>query len=147
MRRAAVAPVLVVFAVLVGACTTTSANAKKSTTKAGFIAQADDICRTYADRAFKAGENVKHPNVNKQVALVQDRLVPLLEHRNAELAQLKPPPADRATITRFLADLNAATNAIGLDPAAFVAAGGTTALTQKAAADAAAYGFEVCAQT
>jgi hypothetical protein len=144
VRRAAVAPVLVVCALLAGACTTSY---KKSTTKADFIAQADDICRTYDNRASKATQNLKHPGVGRRIAMVQDRLLPLLERRNTELARLTPPAADKATIARFLADLNAETNEVGLDPAGFVAAHDTSPLAQKAVAEAAAYGFEVCGRT
>ena len=124
-----------------------SGSATKSLTKADFIAQADGICTKYEESASRASRSLKPPDVDRRIAVVQDHLVPLLERRNTQLAQLTPPAGDRATIAQFIADLEAATNAIARDPAGFVAAHGTTPFDRKAAAEAAAYGFTVCART
>ena len=130
-----------VFAALVAAC---GSKTSASTAKADFIAQADAICTSYDDLASKATKTFKHPSPRRQVAAIENRLVPLLRRESTELARLKPPAADRATIARFLADVNAATDAILLDPESFVTAHGATPLARKAASEAAAYGFAVC---
>jgi hypothetical protein len=113
-------------------------------TKDDFIAQADGVCSTYDDLVSKATKNLKHPSPRRAVDAVQLRLVPLLQRRDAELAQLTPPSADRTTVGYFLNDLRAATADIVLNPAGYVAAHGATPLARKAAAEAAAYGFAVC---
>jgi hypothetical protein len=133
-----------VIAALLAACG--FVGARKSTTKADFIAQADAICSSYEDLVAKATESFKHPSPRQALARVQNRLVPLYQQRDNALAQLAPPAADRATVAQFIADVKAATNAMALDPAAYVAAHGATPQARKAAADAAAYGFAVCAR-
>jgi hypothetical protein len=132
----------VIAAALVAAC----GSGKKSTAKDDFIAQADGICGAYNDLVSKATRTVRRPGPRRAVAAVQNRLAPLLERRDAELAHLQPPDADRATIARFLADLKAATADAASDPSAYIAAHGATPLARKAAAEAAAYGFSVCAR-
>jgi len=117
-----------------------------STAKSDFIAQADAICSSYNDQASKATANLKHPNQRQMIAAIQKRLVPLFQRQDTELAQLRPPAADRATVAKFIVDLRAATNDIALHPEAFVAAHGATPLARKAADEAAAYGFAVCAR-
>jgi hypothetical protein len=143
-RRATAALVLVMFGAFGAACG--AGTHEKSTAKADFIAQADGICSTYNDLAGKATKNLKHPGPRQAIAAVQNRLVPLFQRQNDELARLTPPAADRATVARFIADLKAATDDVALDPEAFVAAHGATPLARKAAAEAAAYGFAVCAR-
>jgi hypothetical protein len=132
----------VVFAALSGACGSSS---KKSVTKDDFIAQADGICQNYGDLAGRASKNLRHPGP-RQIAVIQDRLVPLLQRRDDELAQLTPPAADRETVAKFIADLKAATDDVLLNPAGYAAAHGATPLLRKAADEAAAYGFSVCAR-
>jgi hypothetical protein len=112
--------------------------------KDNFIAHADAICSTYNDLALKATKNLRHPGARQAIATIQHRLVPLYERRDAELAQLEPPGADRAAVAQIVADLKAVTDDIALDPAAYVADHGATAPARKAAAEAAAYGFAVC---
>jgi hypothetical protein len=142
--RPAAAALVLVCGVAVAACG--SSAHEKSTAKDDFIAQADSICRTYNDLASNATKNLKHPGPRPAVAAVQRRLVPLFQRQNDELARLKPPVADRATIAQFIADLKAATDDVAVDPEEFVAAHGATPLARKAAAEAAAYGFAVCAR-
>ena len=129
---------------LLAACS--SSSPEKSTTKADFIARADGICSTYDGLAGNAAKNFKHPGARQMVATVERRLVPLYRQRDDELAQLTPPVSDRATVEQFLADLKAATDAVAVDPAAYVATHGATPQARKAAADASAYGFAVCGQ-
>jgi hypothetical protein len=143
-RRAAPALVLVVFAALGTACG--SGSHEKSTAKVDFIAQADGICGTYNDLERKATKNFKHPGPRQAIATVENKLVPLFQRQNDELARLTPPAADRTTIAQFLADLKAATEEVAVDPEAWIAAHGATPLLRKAAAEAAGYGFAVCAR-
>jgi hypothetical protein len=121
-------------------------SSKKSTTKDDFIARADAICSAYNDLVSRATKTLKHPGPRRTVGALQNRLVPILQRRNDELARLTPPRADRVTVAKFLADLKAVTDDIILDPAAYAAAHGATPLARKAADEAAAYGFAVCAR-
>jgi hypothetical protein len=123
-----------------------SSGKPKSSAKTDFIAQADAICSSYNDLASKATNNLKHPNQRQMITAIQKRLVPLFQRQDDELAQLHPPAADRATVSQFIADLKAATNDVAVHPEAFVAAHGATPLARKAADEAAAYGFAVCAR-
>lgn len=136
--------VVLALMLVLAACGSSAKN--DSSAKSDFIAQADAICSSYNDQAAKATRNLKHPNQRQMIGAIQNRLVPLFQRQDAELAQLRPPEADRATVSKFIVDLKAATNDIGIHPEAFVAAHGATPLARKAAGEAAAYGFAVCAR-
>jgi len=123
-----------------------SSGKSASSEKSDFIAQADAVCSRYNDLATKATKNLKHPNQRQMISAIQNRLVPIFQRQDAELAQLHPPQADEATFAKFIADLKAATTDVAQYPEAFVAAHGATPLARKAADEAAAYGFAVCAR-
>lgn len=143
-RGAAVAAVVLFVLLALTACSSSGKNA--SSEKADFIAQADAVCSRYNDLATKATKNLKHPGPRQMVAAIQNRLVPIFQRQDAELAQLRPPKADQETVAKFVAELKAATTDVAQHPEAFVSAHGATPLARKAANDAAAYGFAVCAR-
>jgi hypothetical protein len=142
---AAFAAVMMSVALVATACGSSS-KSSDANKKAAFIAQADGICRSYNDLATNATKNLKHPNAQQMVSAIQHRLVPLFLRQDNELAQLQPPAADRATISTFITDLKAATDDVAAHPQTFVSDHGATPLAKKAAAEAAAYGFAVCAR-
>jgi len=114
--------------------------------KADYISRADAICQKYNGLAAQATASLTNPTPAQVVTAVRTKLVPLFERQNEDLAKLKPPAADRATVQRFVADLTAATADIGRHTQAFVDAHGATPLATKAATEAQGYGFKVCAK-
>ena len=141
-RRAVAATLVALGCATFAACGSSS----KGATKAEFVAQADATCERYTAVAKEVTANLTNPTPAQTAAAIKTRLAPLFERQVAELRTLKAPAADQATVNKFFDDLQAATADIARDPKGFLAAHGATPLAKKAAADAQAYGFQVCAR-
>ena len=143
VRRAAA---LAVFPVALAALTACGSSAKPLS-KADFIAKADAICQKYVGLSAQSTKDLKHPSPAQVMDAIRTRLFPLLQQQDKDLAKLEPPVADRAAVTKFLADLKAATADMGANTQAFVEAHGVTKLFAAASLDAHNYGLKVCAST
>jgi hypothetical protein len=144
-RGAAViaAVVVVVAPAALAACGSSS----KPLSKAEYIAKADVICQQTTKRFVDATKGLRHPSPAQVVDATRTKLVPLLQSQDKDLAKLDPPVADKAAVRKFLADLQAATDDIAKNTAAFVQARGVSRLATAASTEAGAYGFKVCAKT
>ena len=92
-----------VAALTIGAC----GSGYKGLSKAEFVKQALAICAKSAARTNKIGTSVgSNPTVKQVKDTYARQLVPAFNDELAQLRALKPPTADRKTISKMLDDLS-----------------------------------------
>ena len=141
--RAAVLVALACALVVLAGC----GSSAKPLSKADFIAKADGICQKYTTLSAESTKDLKNPSPDQVIQAIRTRLLPLFEQQDKDLAKLHPPTADKAVVAKFLKDLAAATQDMGINTKAFVAAHGLSQLFAKASLEARNYGLKVCAKT
>ena len=124
----------------------------KGLSKAEFVKQADAICvknQAETEKLAKAvGDN---PTIAQVKDVYADQLIPAFDDQVDELRALKPPEADRETITKMLDDLSAGIDEAGASIAAMKSLKELDALEEPAGfksanAAAKAYGLKKCSE-
>lgn len=142
MRGARAGAAAVAFLLLTGA---RGGGSARPLTKAEFIRRADAICTAYQARVDKVTAAVK-PSMprDRVVTIVRERMVPIFLARAEELSRLRPPRADRDTVSNFLDDDRLAGAHILKGAAAFVANRGRDEALERADKAMREYGLQVC---
>ncbi len=121
----------------------------KGLSKADFVAQADAICKRFADQRTAMVKGVDSNTNQQQAVEVLQRLVfPSYHAEVKELRKLEPPEADRATVKRMLDavddGITRAEHDVQRDPAIVFARGYNPVADGRAQAKA--YGLKECGQ-
>ena len=118
--------------------------------KAEFVKQADAICVKAEAEIERIGKSVgDNPTLAQVKDAYDDRLIPAFENQVDELRALKPPEADRETISKMLDDLSegidqAATSIASMKGLRDLAALDEPAGFEAADATAKTYGLREC---